>query len=63
MKKPSTKAVKKKGMLLRINADAHKALKMIAVEDERTLSSVAVEALNDFLKKRKKKIRVTDFSK
>ena len=63
MKKPSTKAVRKKGMLLRINADAHKALKLIALEDERTLSSVAAEALNDFLKKRGKKVRVIDFSK
>ena len=59
MKKP----IKKRGMLLRINADAHKALKMIAVEDERTLSSIGVEALNDFLKKRGKKVRVIDFSK
>lgn len=59
MKKP----IKKKGMILRINADAHKALKMIAVEDERTLSSIGVEALNDFLKKRGKKVRVIDFSK
>ena len=59
MKKP----IKKKGVLLRINADAHKALKMIAVEDERTLSSIGVEALNDFLKKRGKKVRVIDFSK
>lgn len=62
MKKPSTK-VKKKGILLQINPDAHKALKLLAVEEERAMSSLAVEALNDLLKKRGIKARVIDYSK
>ena len=55
--------MKKKGVLLQINPDAHKALKLLAVEEDRAMSSLAVEALNMLLKKRGVKERVIDYSK
>lgn len=37
-------------MLLRLNVDGHATLKVMAAKERRTLSSLAVKALNDLLK-------------
>ena len=44
-----------KSVLVRINADGWRALKILAVENETTLNALAVEAFNDLLKKRGKR--------
>jgi hypothetical protein len=44
-----------KYVLVRINADGWKALKMLAIESETTLNALAVEAFNDLLKKHGKR--------
>ena len=50
----------KVGLLLRLNVEGHTALKVMAAKERRTLSSLAVEALNDLLKKRGEKARIVD---
>jgi hypothetical protein len=55
--------VEKVGVMIRLNVEAHIALKVIAAKERRTLSSITAEALNDFLEKRGEKTRVIDFSK
>ncbi|WP_441258994.1 ribbon-helix-helix domain-containing protein [Bradyrhizobium sp. 521_C7_N1_3] len=47
-----------KSVLVRINAEGWKALKVLAVEQERTLNALAVEAFNDLLKKSGKRPNV-----
>jgi hypothetical protein len=47
-----------KSVLVRINADGWRALKMLAVENDTTLNALAVEAFNDLLKKRGKRQNV-----
>lgn len=47
-----------KSVLVRINADGWKALKVLAVEQETTLNALAVEAFNDLLKKNGKRPNV-----
>jgi hypothetical protein len=42
-------------VLVRINADGWRALKILAVENETTLNALAVEAFNDLLKKHGKR--------
>jgi hypothetical protein len=44
-----------KSVLVRINADGWRALKMLAVENDATLNALAVEAFNDLLKKHGKR--------
>jgi hypothetical protein len=43
-----------KSVLVRINPDGWRALKVLAVEGETTLNALAVEAFNDLLRKRGK---------
>jgi predicted HicB family RNase H-like nuclease len=43
-----------KGLLIRINADGWRALRILAAERDTTLNALAIEALNDLLKKRGK---------
>ena len=40
-----------KSVLIRINTDGWKAIKMLSVEKETTLNAIAIEAFNDLLKK------------
>ena len=47
-----------KSVLVRINAEGWKALKILAVEREATLNALAVEAFNGFLKKHGKRASV-----
>jgi hypothetical protein len=47
-----------KSVLVRINADGWRALKMLAIESDTTLNALAVEAFNDLLKKRGKRSSV-----
>jgi hypothetical protein len=42
----------RKGILVRARPEAWKALKQMALDDERTLQDVMTEAINDMLKKR-----------
>jgi hypothetical protein len=44
-----------KGILTRMNLDGWRALKILAAEQDTTLNALAVEALNDLLKKYGKK--------
>jgi hypothetical protein len=44
-----------KSVLVRINIEGWKALKVLAVEQEATLNALAVEAFNDLLKKHGKR--------
>jgi hypothetical protein len=44
-----------KSVLVRINAEGWKALKVLAVDQETTLNALAVEAFNDLLKKHGKR--------
>jgi len=44
-----------KSVMVRINADGWRALKVLAAETDSTLSALAVEAFNDLLKKRGKR--------
>jgi hypothetical protein len=44
-----------RSVLVRINAEGWKALKVLAVEQETTLNALAVEAFNDLLKKHGKR--------
>jgi hypothetical protein len=41
-----------RGLLVRVNADGLRALRQLALDEDTTLQSLAVEALNDLLKKR-----------
>ena len=41
-----------RGLLIRVNADGLRALRQLALDQDTTLQSLAVEALNDLLKKR-----------
>ena len=47
-----------KSVLVRINIDGWRALKVLAVEKEATLNALAVEAFNDLLKKHGKRASV-----
>src|SRR5215471_11152899 len=47
-----------KSVLVRINAEGWKALKVLAVDQETTLNALAVEAFNDLLKKHGKRTNV-----
>jgi hypothetical protein len=40
-----------KSVLVRVNVEGWRALKLLAVENETTLNALAVEAFNDLLKK------------
>lgn len=42
---------RQKSVIARINIDCWRALKMLAVENDATLNALAVESLNDLLKK------------
>ena len=44
-----------KSVLVRINIEGWRALKILAVEQETTLNALAVEAFNDLLKKHGKR--------
>jgi hypothetical protein len=44
-----------KSVLVRINAEGWRALKMLAIENDATLNALAVEAFNDLLKKHGKR--------
>ena len=44
-----------KSVLVRINLEGWRALKILAVEQEATLNALAVEAFNDLLKKHSKR--------
>ncbi len=44
-----------KSVLIRMNVDGWKAVKMLAVEKESTLNALAIEAFNDLLKKHGKR--------
>ena len=44
-----------KTVLVRMNAEGWRALKMLAVENDTTVNALAVEALNDLLKKHGKR--------
>jgi len=44
-----------KSVLVRINVDGWRALKVLAIERETTLNALAVEAFNDLLKKHGKR--------
>ena len=44
-----------KSVLVRINIEGWRALKILAVEKEATLNALAVEAFNDLLKKHGKR--------
>jgi predicted HicB family RNase H-like nuclease len=44
-----------KSVLVRINTDGWRALKILAAEQEATLNALAVEAFNDLLKKHGKR--------
>jgi hypothetical protein len=41
-----------RGLLIRVNADGLRALRQLALDEDTTLQSLAIEALNDLLKKR-----------
>jgi hypothetical protein len=47
-----------KSVLVRINADGWRALKVLAIESDTTLNALAVEAFNDLLKKHGKRSSV-----
>jgi predicted HicB family RNase H-like nuclease len=47
-----------KTVLVRVNADGWRALKILAAEQETTLNALAVEAFNDLLKKHGKRQNV-----
>jgi len=47
-----------KSVLVRINIERWRALKILAVEQETTLNALAVEAFNDLLKKHGKRQNV-----
>jgi hypothetical protein len=49
-----------KPILLRVNPEAHKALKHLATDDDRTVTSLMIEALNDYLEKRGQKRLATE---
>jgi hypothetical protein len=40
-----------RGLLIRVNADGLRALRQLALDEDTTLQSLAIEALNDLLKK------------
>jgi hypothetical protein len=44
-----------KPVLVRINSEGWRALKILAVENDTTLNALAVEAFNDLLRKRGKR--------
>jgi hypothetical protein len=44
-----------KSLFVRMNTEGWKALKVLAIENERTLNALAVEAFNDLLKKHGKR--------
>jgi hypothetical protein len=44
-----------KSVLVRVNIEGWRALKVLAVEQETTLNALAIEAFNDLLKKHGKK--------
>jgi predicted HicB family RNase H-like nuclease len=43
-----------KGLLIRMNAEGWRELRILAAERDTTLNALAIEALNDLLKKRGK---------
>jgi hypothetical protein len=49
-----------KSVLVRMNIEGWRALKVLAIEKEATLNALAVEALNDFLRKHGKRASVTN---
>jgi hypothetical protein len=49
-----------KSVLVRINVDGWRALKVLAAEQETTLNALAVEAFNDLLKKHGKRQNVAN---
>jgi hypothetical protein len=44
-----------KAVLTRVNAEGLKALRLLALEQDKTLQAVAIEAFNDVLKKHGKR--------
>jgi hypothetical protein len=49
-----------KSVLVRMNIEGWRALKVLAIEKEATLNALAVEALNDLLRKHGKRASVTN---
>ena len=47
-----------KSVLVRMNIEGWRALKVLAIEKETTLNALAVEAFNDLLRKRSKRATV-----
>ena len=41
-----------RGLLVRVNADGLRALRQLALDEDTTLQALAIEALNDLLRKR-----------
>ena len=41
-----------RGLLIRVNGVGYRALRQLALDEDTTLQSLAIEALNDLLKKR-----------
>jgi hypothetical protein len=41
-----------RGLLIRVNSAGYRELRQLALDEDRTLQSLAVEALNDLLKSR-----------
>jgi hypothetical protein len=54
-RKPEATAGEWRAILTRVNPDALRALKILAIERDTTLQSLAVEALNDLLSKHGKR--------
>ena len=44
-----------RGLLVRLNPDGLRALRQLALDEDTTLQALAIEALNDLLKKRRAK--------
>lgn len=49
-----------KGLLIRMNVDGWRSLRILAAETDNTLNALAIEALNDLLKKHGKKQTVAN---
>jgi len=49
-----------RGLLVRVNDVGYRALRQLALDEDTTLQSLAIEALNDLLKKRGAKPVVTN---
>ena len=57
-RKPDEASEALRAVLTRVNAEGLKALRMLALEQDTTLQAIAIEALNDVLKKHGKRALV-----